>query len=482
MLRLFSANQQSEHYSYEMMETNARQQKRHNDMMSLPIPRLVTKMAIPTIVSTLVMSLYNMADTYFVSSLGTAATGAVGVNLTLMSFLSMLGTTLALGANSYIARLLGQQKYKEAKQVLSFTFFLSVGIGLLVMAFGLLYVTPIVQLMGAKEDVIRPAIEYATYILMAAPFMMGVFVLNQCLRAEGSAVLSMIGVLSGVALNLVLDPIFIHVLHWGVAGAAIATAISKIVSFIFLIVPYLCKKTVIELKLRNFVVRWGTIAELFKMGFPTLARTALTTLATGMLNNVASAISTSALAAISVSNRIMVLLGSVVLGFAQGYQPVAGFNWGAKQYDRVYRAFWFSAVASVLSTAAFSVLAYIFAPQLMQLFSKEDLEMIEIGIMAMRIQCIVMPSVAWVIVVNMTYAGLGKAVGAALLSIIRQGIFFIPMLYLLPRLFGVNGLAAVQGAADVQSFLFCIPFSIHILRDIRGHERQVTKQLEEQEL
>ena len=442
------------------------QQGRHEMMLETPIPRLVTKMALPTIVSMLVISFYNMADTYFVSSLGTAATGAVGVNLSLMSFIQMAGTALAVGANSYIARLLGEKRTEEAARVLSVAFFLSFGIGLVMLIGGFLFMEPLVQAMGARDEVIPYAISYATYILLAAPFMMGVFVLSQCLRAEGSATLSMVGVVSGALLNLVLDPLFIFVFHWGVAGAAIATALSKLVSFIVLVSPYLRGRTMIVLSIRQFHPSKTIMDELVKMGFPTFARSALMTLASIITNNIAGAFSVSALAAISVVNRIMIFISSAVLGFGQGYQPVAGFNWGAKRYDRVKSSFWFAAGVSVVCVSALGLAAALGAPQLMRVFTSYDQEMIEIGALAIRMQCLAMPSVAWVIVVNMLYAGLGRAAGAALLSIVRQGVFFIPMVLTLPRFFGVQGLAAVQGVADILTLILSIPLSIILLREI----------------
>ena len=450
------------------------QKERQSKMLEMPVPKLVFQMAVPTIISMLVMSLYNMADTYFVSSLGTAATGAVGINLSLMSFIQMAGTALAMGANSYIARLLGEKRNAEASSVLSIAFFTSVAIGVVMLILGLIFIEPLVIFMGARDEVVRYAMDYALYILLVAPFMMGVFVLNQCLRAEGSAMLSMLGVLFGTVLNLVLDPLLITGVGLGVAGAAIATAISKFTSFVILVIPYLRSKTMIPLSIRNFKPSHSIIAELTKMGFPTLARTALTTIANIVTNNIASMFSVSALAAISVVNKIMIFVSSAVLGFAQGYQPVAGFNWGAKRYDRVKKSFWFSAWVSVISVTAVAIVAAIIAPWLMQVFTESDAEMIEIGVVAIRTQCLAMPSVAWVIIVNMTYAGLGKAAGAAVLSMLRQGLFFIPMTILLPRLYGVYGLASVQGAADMLTLLVSLPLSITILREINRKKKEQT--------
>lgn len=443
-------------------------EERQRLMATAPIPSLIMKMAIPTIISTLVMSLYNMADTYFVSGLGTAATSAVGINLSLMNFISMFGMPLALGANSYIARLLGQKRQDKVEEVLSFSFFSALAIGIVLMLLGLVFLGPIMSILGAKGEVVNLASDYAIPILLASPAIMGVYILNQTLRSEGSAGLSMIGMLSGVALNLLLDPLLIYSLNLGVSGAAIATAISKVASFFVLFLPYVQKKTLVHLSIKNYRVKKDTLVELLKMGFPTFARTALTTLAMTILNNVASSMGNSILAAVTVSNRIMFFLSSAVLGFAQGYQPVVGFNWGAGDRERVNKAFWYAIKASIISTVILSTLTFIFATNLMGAFTNNDVEFMEFGVKTLRIQCIVMPSVALVIVVNMTYAGMGFAVGASLLSIVRQGIFFIPAILTLPTLFGKTGLACVQGVADFFSLLFCIPFILYILKKING--------------
>jgi Na+-driven multidrug efflux pump len=209
------------------------------------------------------------------------------------------------------------------------------------------------------------------------------------------------------------------------------------------------------------------VSEIVKMGFPTAMRTGLTAVSTIVMNNMASLFSDSALAAISVANRIMMFLTASVLGFGQGYQPVAGFNWGAKRYDRVYKAFWFSSVAGVIGVSILSLIIGVFSRQIMLLFTTADEEMLAIGNLCIRLQCLAMPIHAWVIVVNMSYAGLGKARGAAILSIARQGLCFIPMILLLPRLFGVNGLAGAQAASDTLSLLIALPLCIKMLKEIR---------------
>ncbi len=445
----------------------AAKERRRDLLLNAPICKVIPRMAIPTIISMLITTFYNLADTYFVSSLGTAATAAVGVNFSLDNLIMTAGSFLAVGANSYIARLLGAKDEKKASQVLSTAFFTALITGSLAMLAGLIFLNPLVHALGASGDVVQYAKDYAGYVLLAAPFMAANFVMNQCLRSEGSAVFSMIGMVSGAILNIGLDPLFIFVFGWGVKGASAATALSKLVSFIILLWPYLRRSSLLHLSIRNIRYSRDIVSEIVKMGFPTAMRTGLTAVSTIVLNNMASLFSDSALAAISVSNRIMMFLTASVLGFGQGYQPVAGFNWGAKRYDRVYKAFWFSSVAGVIGVSVLSLVMGLFSQHIMLLFTTVDEEMLTIGNLCIRLQCLAMPIHAWVIVVNMSYAGLGKARGAAILSIARQGLCFIPMILLLPRLFGVNGLAGAQAASDALSLLIALPLCVKMLKEIQ---------------
>jgi putative MATE family efflux protein len=441
--------------------------ERRDLLLHAPIYKIIPRMAIPTIISMMITSMYSLADTYFVSSLGTAATAAVGVNFSLDNIIMTAGSFLAVGANSYIARLLGARQDHKASQVLSTAFFTAIMTGSTVMILGFIFMEPLVKLLGATGDVVAYSKDYASYILFAAPFMAANFVMNQCLRSEGSAAYSMIGIVSGAILNIALDPLFIFVFGWGIKGAAAATAISKFVSFAILITPYLRHSSLLRLSLRNVKYARDIVVEVTKMGSPTLIRIGLVATSTIILNNLAGQFSESALAGISVSNRVMMLMNSVVLGFGQGYQPVAGFNWGAKRFDRVRSAFIFSSISGVIAATALGIVLAVFTRQVMLLFTTVDEEMLAIGLLCIRLQCLTLPIHAWVIVVNMSYASLGKAKGAAILSLSRQGICFIPMIILLPRLFGVNGLAAAQAAADVLSLLIALPLCVSLLREIR---------------
>lgn len=439
-------------------------------MLDTPVPRLVTRMALPTIASMLVTSIYNLADTYFVSSLGTNATGAVGVNAAIDNIIMMMGGFVAVGAGSYISRLLGARRDEEANRVLSTSFFTALAFGVIVMVLGLIFMEPMLRLFGATDAVLPYSRQYANYVLYAAPFMTASFVLNQCLRGEGSAIFSMIGMVTGAIINIGLDPLFIFTFGWGIAGASAATAISKTISFFILMYPYLRRHTMLHIGIRRVRFVRRDMAEVAGMGSPSLLRNAMATIAAIVLNNMAAAYGESALAAVSVANRITMFLTFACLGFGMGYQPVVGFSWGARCYHRIEKAHHFAVAASVIGIAVPSLLIFIFARPVMFLFTTDDLKMVEYGAFSLRFQCAAMPLHAWCIMVNMLCAGIGRARGAAILGLSRQGICFFPILPLCAALFGVWGICAVQGVADMLCLALAIPIGTRIRREVRSLE------------
>ncbi len=454
-----------------MSETKAQSQNKRSDMMlNEPISKLIPKMAIPTIVAFLINSIYSLADTYFVSSLGTNATAAVSVNSSLDQLIMMAGSMLAVGANSYIARLLGKGDEKKASRVLSTAFFIAMGLGALLMIFGNIFMTPMVRLLGATPTCEQYSIDYATYVLYAAPFMAANFVMNQCLRSEGSATFSMIGMGFGGILNCILDPIFIFGLDMGVAGASLATAISKWVSFAILLFPYITRRSMLHLSVRNIHICKDILGNIVSVGSSSMFRSGLAVVAAIMLNDLAGNISDSVLAGVGVCTKVMMFPFSIILGFGSGFQPVAGFNWGAKRYDRVRESYRFSSKVAFFGALIMAVFVTVFADQIIVLFAGTDPEMRRIGIICMVSQCIALPIHAWVAVVNMFCAGLGNAKGALALSTARQGSCFIPILYLMAWALGAVGVATVQAVADVLTLALAIPILISMNKKIKTAE------------
>ena len=437
-------------------------------MLREPVWRVIPKMAIPTIIAFLINSIYSLADTYFVSSLGTNATAAVSVNASLDQLIMMTGSMLAMGANSYIARLLGQGDDKKASQVLSTSFFTAGAFGALLMLFGSLFMGPMVRLLGATPTCEKYAIDYASYVLMAAPFMSCNFVMNQCLRSEGSATLSMVGMGFGGILNCILDPIFIFGLDMGVAGASLATAISKWVSFAILIFPYISRRSLLHLSIRNIHYSWDIISKVASVGSSSMFRNGLAVVAGILLNDIAGNISDSVLAGVGVCTKIMMFPFGIILGFGNGFQPVAGFNWGAKRYDRVAQSYKFSSITALIGGAVMGIGLAIFADPIIVLFAGSDPEMRHIGAICMWTQCLALPLHAWVAMVNMYCVALGNAKGAMILATARQGSCFLPILHVLAFFFGAYGVASVQAIADLLSLALAFPIIFSMKKKVKA--------------
>ena len=448
-----------------------RQKARERMMLSDPIPQLVLRMAYPTIIAFLINSVYSLADTFFVSSIGTNATAAVSVNSSLDQLIMMMGSVFAIGANSYIARLLGAGNRKRASEVLSTSFFCAGGAGLVLMLIGVPLMHPLVRLLGATPTCEQYAVDYATYVLFAAPFMAANFVMNQCLRSEGSALLSMFGLGFGGILNCILDPIFIFGLNMGVAGASLATALSKLVSFGILIRPYLTGRSMLHLGISRFRPDPSIFKEVLSVGSSSMFRSGLAVFSAILLNKEAGLISDSVLAGIGVSTKIMMFPFSIILGFGSGFQPVSGFNWGARRYDRVRETYRFASRTAFLGSAAMALLIGVFSPVIISWFAGTDPHMQEIGNLCIRVQCAALPVHAWVATVNMLCASLGRAKHALLLATARQGSCFLPILYPLSRFFGAYGVACVQAAADVLTLLLAVPVMRNTKRFIDEAER-----------
>ena len=425
----------------------------------MPVPKAVAQLSIPTILGCLVMILYNLADTYFVSGLGTNATAAVSVNANLDQIIMMAGSMLAVGANSYVARLLGARQKEKADKGLSTAFFLAFGFGAVILLLGSMFMEPMVDLLGATDTCRQYSIDYATYVLYAAPFMAANFVMNQCLRSEGSATLSMIGMGAGGILNVILDPIFIMPwgLNMGVAGASLATAISKWVSFAILIFPYITRRSLLHLSIRNYYPSKDIVTKIISVGSSSMFRSGLAVVSAILLNSIAGSISDSVLAAVGVCNKVMMFPFSIILGFGTGFQPVAGFNYGAKRFDRVHESYRFCAKVALIGSLIMAVFVGVLADTFVVLFAGTDEEMRRIGVICMVSQCVALPVHGWVAIVNMLCAGLGNAKGALILSTSRQGTCFLPILYPLAWLFGAFGIACVQAIADILSLVLAIP-------------------------
>ena len=436
-------------------------------MTETPIPNLVSRLAVPTIISMLVSSIYNMADTFFVAKLGTSAAGAVGIVFSLMAVIQAIGFGLGMGSGSNISRLLGQQKNKEADIIASTGFFSAITFGLILTFFGTIFIDFLMKNLGATETILPYAKDYAKYILFGAPVMCASFVMNNILRSEGKAALSMVGITFGGILNIILDPVFIFVFKLGISGAAIATLLSQCISFSLLLSCFIRKKSTTKLHIKNVSKKIGTYFLIIKTGLPSLCRQALASTATIFLNVSASFYGDSAVAAMSIVGRIFMFTMSAMIGLGQGFQPVLGYNYGAKKYDRVREAIFFTGKVGTVVMTSFAVIGFIFAEDIMKVFRKEDLEVIVIGAFAIKMQCLALPTHPMIVVSNMTLQIVGKSWQGTFLSAARQGIFFLPLIIIFSQAMGLIGIQITQPVADVLTAICTVPFMILFFKEIK---------------
>lgn len=449
------------------MDSKQSNEKQFIKMTRTPIPKLVATLAVPTTISMLVTSIYNLADTFFVSQISTSASGAVGIVFSLMTIIQAIGFTLGMGAGSLLSRRLGEQDKKSANMYASTAFYSSILCGVLIAIIGLMFTKQLMSLLGATESIMEHAVAYGRYILMSAPIMCGSFVLNNILRSEGKAALAMIGLCTGGVLNIILDPIFIFTLKMSTSGAALATLISQVISFLLLIAMFILKKSNISLNPKNISFKPKNHIEIITTGLPSFSRQGLASVSTVFLNRAAGVYGDTAIAAMSIVAKVCTLVQCICIGISQGFMPVAGFNYGAKKYNRVKKAFKFTLITDTIVMTVFAVFIFIFADSIMQLFRADDTQVINIGTSAMKAQCIAMPIMVITIVANSLLQSVGKSLNATILSCCRQGIFFIPLILILPNIFGLTGIEYTQAISDGLTALISIPFTVSFFKQLK---------------
>ena len=444
---------------------------RREYMTKTPVPKLILTLAVPTIISMMVTAVYNTADTFFVARVSsdpvtnTAATAAVGLVFTVMALIQALGFFCGHGSGNYLSRMLGAGNTKEANEMASTGFALSLIIGCVFALVGNIFIHPIAAFLGAGATplTVEFTIRYMRIILIGAPFMMAQFVINNQLRFQGSAYYAMIGLMCGAAMNMVLDPLLILVFHLGVRGAAIATVIGQFTSFCVLLIGTK-KGENIKLRLSNVHINAHYFKEIVNGGIPSLFRQGLAAIATLILNNTAGAIgSDAAIAGMSVATRVMMMMASALIGFGQGYQPVCSFNYGAGLTNRVKEGYKFCVKYSTMVLVGIGAVCFIFAPDIIALFSKDEAA-VSVGIAALRFQCVTLPLSGAIVISNMMLQSIGKGVKASITASARNGICFIPLILVLPMIFGLTGVEMAQSCADVLSLLIALPMALSELK------------------
>ena len=445
---------------------------KYDEMTRQPVKLLVLKMALPTIVAMVTTALYNVVDAAFIGRLSTGGTAGIGISFGYMTFIQALGFFFGHGSGNYISRALGAKDPSSASVVASVGFFTPLILGLLTAAACLPNLSSLSRLLGATPDVVPFANDYLRYIVAATPFMMSALTLNNQLRLQGNARFGMVGIVSGALLNIILDPLLIFTLHMGVSGASLATALSQLFSWALLLAGTF-KPQSVHISLRDFKPSLKVYDEILRGGLPSLFRQLFNCAAAVSLNYCAALYAppgqeASAVAAFAVVTRVMMLAFSVVLGFCQGFQPVCGFNYGARLYLRVYQSYMFALTVSTAFLTLISALGFIFAPQIIALFRAEDPQLIAIGTVTLRWQCAAFPLVALSTSTNMLLQNIRMTFPATLLSICRNGLFFLPTILILPLHLGLLGVQMAQAVADALTFLLALPYALWIARKLKS--------------
>ncbi|MDR0708536.1 MAG: MATE family efflux transporter [Spirochaetaceae bacterium] len=447
-------------------EERKEQNEKYIKMTTGPVGPLITGLAIPSAVIMLISALYNTADTFFVSFLGTSATASIGVAFPLMAVIQAVGFFFGHGSGNYIARELGSRNRQNAAKMAATGFFSAFIAGVLLAVFGTLFLDPLARMLGATDTILPFALAYLRFILIGAPFMTCSLIQNNLLRYQGNSFYGMIGMVSGALINVGLDPLFIFVFHWGTAGASFATMLSQFISFCVL---FICsnRKDNVRIRFRHFSPSLANYREIVRGGLPSLARQGIASISGICMNNFAAVYGDEVIAAISIVQRVFMIAASLVVGIGQGFQPVCGFNYGAKLYARVKAGFRFSLIVMTIPLLPLGIFGFIFAPQIIAAFRPDDAILIETGTRAFRYQCVTVPLLGWLTITNMMMQTIGKAFKASLLAAARQGFFLLPLLFLLTSLLGPTGILISPPAADICTFILSIPLSISVFREMR---------------
>ena len=441
--------------------------RQYKEMTETSVEKLILRLSVPTIISMLVTNIYNMADTFFVGKLGTSASAAIGIVFSLMTINQALGFMCGHGCGSNISRKLGNKQGDAAIKFASTGFFMSLFLGVLIMIIGIIFMEPLLRIMGSTDTIMPYAKSYGICILLSAPFMTGSCVLNNVLRYEGKASLAMVGLTLGGVLNIIGDPIFIFVLNMGTLGAGISTAVSQVISFFVLLAMFGGDRTVS--RLRFSAISWDIkdILNILYTGLPSLIRQGMMSVSTMVLNYMSMPYGDAAIAAMSIVSRVCNFIFAIALGISQGFQPVSAFNFGAKKFKRVKRAFIFCCGLSMIILGILSVLSLIFSGHIIGLF-RDDADVIGVGTFALRAQCIVLFISPITLAASMMFQGAGENLASSIASFLRSGITFIPMVAILPRFFGIYGIQLAQPVADVISFVVVMPLIVRFFKKINA--------------
>lgn len=449
------------------------QNKKMELLGSAPISKALLAMGIPTMIGMLINALYNLVDAYFVGGLGESQMGAISVVYPLGQVVVGLGVLFGNGAASYISRLLGQRNKKQANKVSSTALYSSLTVGVVIILLSVIFLRPILKVLGATESIMPYAVTYASIYIVSCIFNVFNVTMNNIVTSEGAAKTTMCALLIGTVLNIGLDPLFIYTFHLGVAGAAIATAISQMVSTIVYLVYIFRKKSVFQFRIKDCTFSKEIFSEIFKIGVPTLVFQLLTSISISLINNAAGDYGDAAIAGMGVVTRLISMGSLTVFGFIKGFQPIAGYSYGAREFDRLRSAIKTSILWSTIFCVAAGLLLTLFSTTIVSQFTASNSEMIHIGASSLRINGITFMLFGFYTVYSSLFLALGKGMAGFILGACRQGICFIPVILILPSVWGLNGILYAQPIADVLSAVITVFMAIPLHRSLNISERNL---------
>lgn len=450
------------------------QSKKMELLSSTSIPKALLAMGIPTMVGMLVNAFYNLVDAYFVGGLGESQTGAISVVYPLGQVVVGLGLLFGNGAASYISRLLGRGDKENADKVASTALYSSVSVGAVIIIISMVFLHPILKLLGATDSILPYAATYAGIYIVSCIFNVFNVTMNNIVTSEGAAKTTMCALLTGAVLNIALDPLFIYMFDLGVAGAAIATAISQVVSTCVYLTYIFRKKSVFHFRVKDCTYTKETMSEIFKIGIPTLVFQILTSVSISLINNAAGDYGDSAIAGMGVVTRLISMGSLSVFGFIKGFQPIAGYSYGAKKFDRLREAIKTSILWSTVFCVIFGIILALFPVAIVSRFTKGDAEMIRIGAASLRANGISIMLFGFYTVYSSLFLALGKGREGFILGACRQGICFIPVILLLPIVWGLNGIMYAGPIADVLSAVITVFMAIPLHKKLNEMQKQTS--------
>lgn len=455
-------------------DNSASAQAQYKKLTQTPIKKLIISLSVPTVISMMITMIYNVADTYFVSKISVSASGATGVVFSLMGILQAFGFMFGQGAGSCISRKLGEKDVETARKYSTWAFALALVVSMVIMLFGLIFITPFMRLLGSTETILPYAKKYAFFILIAGPALTTSCVLNNIMRYEGLARLAMIGLATGGLLNIALDPLFIFTFDMGISGAGLATALSQYISMGILLSFFIFKKLQCRISFKYLKPNGRMIWNIVSTGVPSFARQGLNSVSTMLLNVAAASYGDSCVAAMSIVAKCTMLIFSVGVGIGQGFQPVSSFNFGAKNYDRVRKGLLFTWRFDTIVVSALAAIMFAFAPQVVTMFRNEA-EIVEIGTIALRYLCVALMFMPTIMIANMVFQSVGKTGRAFFLACAQNGLFFIPLILVLPKFFGVTGIEIAQPVSNVVSAVVAVPFMLVFLKQLKNMQSKINE-------